>query len=303
MLPLFFSYFNHRHQKQKLFLMSKSLFISCAFIGFLTGLENWLYAYSLYDLPVSTSSILISTQLAFTAIFAFLLVKQKFNAYSVNAVMLLIFGSMMLGLNSKGDKPQGETKKDYALGFFMTLGAAGLYGLILPLIELSQMKYEMVREKVSYTLVMEMQLVMGFFGTVFSMVGMIANNDFNVIPREAREFGLGETGYYLVLLACAILFQCFFLGTIGAVFYGSALLAGVVMAVLIPVTEVLAVAFFHESFSGGKGVALALSLWGFVSYFYGEIRAKNAKENVNENTVIFSTSSLDGQPRPSQNSH
>lgn len=96
------------------------------------------------------------------------------------------------------------------------------------------------------------------------------------IPGEAREFDLGRSGYYLLLAGSAATYQCFFLGTIGAVFFGSALLAGVVMTVLIPVTEVLAVVFFHEPFNGTKGVALALSLWGFVSYFYGEVQTSKA---------------------------
>lgn len=83
------------------------------------------------------------------------------------------------------------------------------------------------------------------------------------------------------------MFQCFFLGTVGAIFYGSSLLAGVILAVLLPITEVLAVAFFSEPFSSGKGVALGLSLWGFASYFYGEmIKAKKARENVNGTTEI-----------------
>jgi drug/metabolite transporter (DMT)-like permease len=94
------------------------------------------------------------------------------------------------------------------------------------------------------------------------------------IPREAQEFGLGKVGYYVLLAGSVTIYQFFFLGTIGAIFYGSALLAGVIMTVIIPVTEVLAVLFFHEPFSGTKGVALALSLWGFASYLYGEVRAK-----------------------------
>ncbi|KAJ1700552.1 hypothetical protein LUZ63_000331 [Rhynchospora breviuscula] len=279
LIPLFVSYMKSRDKK--LPLMSPSLFISCAFIGILTGLDDWLYAYGISYLPVSTSSILISTQLAFTALFAFLLVRQRFTPYSVNAVVLLVIGAAMLGINSSGDKPEGESKEKYYLGFFMTIGAAVLYGLVLPLVELSQMKYEKVQVPVCYTLVLEMQLVMGFFGTAFSTVGMIVNKDFTAIHREARDFELGEARYYIVLVGSAIMYQCFFLGTVGAIFYGSALLAGVIMTVLIPVTEVLAVVFFSEPFSSGKGVALALSLWGFVSYFYGEIKGKKARETVN----------------------
>ena len=90
-------------------------------------------------------------------------------------------------------------------------------------------------------------------------------------------FSIELVGRSLVL---AILWQFFFLGTVGAIFYGSALLAGIIMAVLIPVTEVLAVVFFHEPFSGGKGVALALALWGFASYFYGEFLESKKKNPV-----------------------
>ena len=94
------------------------------------------------------------------------------------------------------------------------------------------------------------------------------------IPGEARQSELGQPGYYLLLVGTAAVYQCFCLGIIGAIYYGSALLAGVIITVLLPVTEVLAVVFFHEPFSGTKGVALGLSLWGLASYFYGEVRNK-----------------------------
>uniref|UniRef100_R7WFZ7 Probable purine permease n=1 Tax=Aegilops tauschii TaxID=37682 RepID=R7WFZ7_AEGTA len=258
-----------------LFLMSPRLLAATVAVGLRTGLDDLLYAYGLAYLPVSTSSILISTQLAFTAAFALLLVRQRFTAFSVNAVVLLSVGAAMLGMNAGGDRPAGVTRAQYYAGFGMTLGAAALYGLMLPVMELSQARHAArTGAAVTYILVMEMQIVIGFTATAFSAIGMLVNNDFHAIPREAREFGLGQIGYYLLLAASAIVYQFFFLGTIGAIFYGSALLAGVIMTVLIPVTEVLAVLFFHEPFNGTKGVALALSLWGFVSYLYGEIRAK-----------------------------
>jgi drug/metabolite transporter (DMT)-like permease len=104
-----------------------------------------------------------------------------------------------------------------------------------------------------------------------------------VIPREAQEFGLGKTSYYALLVGSTLMYQLFSLGMNGAIIYGSALLGGVIMTVLIPVTEVLAVLFFHEPFTGIKGIAVALSVWGFVSYFYGEIRthAEQSKKSSN----------------------
>lgn len=123
--------------------------------------------------------------------------------------------------------------------------------------------------------------------------GRITINQMQAIPGEAREFGLGQVGYYLLLAGSATVYQFFFLGTIGAIFYGSALLAGVIMTVLIPVTEVLAVMFFHEPFNGTKGIALALSLWGFVSYLYGEVRAKAHKSESDKPPNTVHTEHLD----------
>ena len=94
-----------------------------------------------------------------------------------------------------------------------------------------------------------------------------------MIPREARNFGLGESTYYVVVLVVsAIMWQAFFLGAIGVIFCASSLLSGILIAVLLLLTEVLAVVFYKEKFQAEKGVSLVLSLWGFVSYFYGEIR-------------------------------
>ena len=92
--------------------------------------------------------------------------------------------------------------------------------------------------------------------------------------------GLGETKYYVVLVFSAIIWQTFFVGAMGVIFYASSLLSGIVIAVLLPPTEILAVIFFRESFTAEKGVSLVLSLWGFVSYFYGEIKHSKKKQQI-----------------------
>lgn len=93
-----------------------------------------------------------------------------------------------------------------------------------------------------------------------------------VIGREAREFGLGESKYYGLVVATGIIWQCFFVGAVGVIYCSSSLLSGIVISVTLPITEVLAVIFYKEKFTSEKGVSLVLSLWGFVSYFYGEIK-------------------------------
>ncbi|PON63417.1 Purine permease [Parasponia andersonii] len=292
LIPLAAAYFHRRRRRlasARLVQMEPFLFLGSAVIGLATGFDDYLYAYGVARLPVSTSSLIIASQLAFTAGFAFLLVKQRFTSYSVNAVVLLTVGGAVLALHTSGDRPKGESEKDYVVGFLMTVAAAVLYGFILPLVELM---YKKAKQRITYSLVLEIQLVMCFFATLFCTVGMLVNKDFKAIPREARKFELGETTYYVVLVLSAIIWQGFFLGAIGVIFCASSLLSGIVIAVLLPVTEILAVIFYKENFQAEKGVSLALSLWGFVSYFYGEIKQskKIKKERDNKQPTKSSSS-------------
>ncbi|KAF1893304.1 hypothetical protein Lal_00001760 [Lupinus albus] len=276
LLPLTISYIHRRRQTSttsqttttKIVFMKPSLFIPFAFIGSLNGLDSYLYTYGSSRLPVSTSSLIIATQLAFNAVFAFLLVKHKFKAYSINAVVLLTFGSGVLALHSSSDHPAGVSTKQYAIGLVMTLMASLVYGIIMPLVE---MVYKKTKEVITYTLVLEIQLVMSLFAALFSTIGMIIDNDYKVISREAKQFDLGEAIYYVVLMA-------YLLGAIGVVFCASSLLSGIIIAVSLPITQILAIIFYKESFQVEKGVALLLSVWGFTSYFYGEFKqAKKLK--------------------------
>jgi drug/metabolite transporter (DMT)-like permease len=159
------------------------ILLAAAGLGLIAGLDNLLYAWGLEFLPVSTSAILVSTQLAFTVLFAFLVVRQRLTVATANAVALLTAGAVVLGLHVSADRPAGVTGSQYWLGFALTLGAAVLYGLFLPLVELT---YRCAAAgggggcAVTYALVVEMQLVIGFVATAFCTVGMIVNKDFQV---------------------------------------------------------------------------------------------------------------------------
>ncbi|XP_021905269.1 purine permease 3-like isoform X2 [Carica papaya] len=303
--PLTVAYFRRRKnqppissspsQKTHFFTIKPRLFMASAGIGILTGLDCYLYSYGVSKLPVSTSSLIVATQLVFTAMFAFLLVKQKFTFYSVNAVALLTVATGVLAMHTNSDKPKNVSNRGYILGFLMTLAASVLYGLMMPLVELAYMK---ARQKITFALVLETQLVMCLFATGFCTVGMLANNDFKVIPREAREFELGETKYYVVVVFSAIIWQFNFLGAIGVIFYGSSLLSGVILTVLLPISEILAVIVYKEKFQVEKGVSLALSLWGFISYFYGDM--KDEKIHSQNQTQQSSTSEIQTQLKNSE---
>ncbi|KAL1100540.1 hypothetical protein V6Z11_D05G236800 [Gossypium hirsutum] len=251
--------------ENKLFYMERPLFLAAIVLGIITGIDNYFYSYGLSRLPISTSSLIIASQLAFTAGFDFLLVKQKFTAYSINAVFLLTIGAGVLALHSSSDRPANEPNREYITGFVMTLAASALYGFILPLVELT---YKKAKQEISYA-----QLVMCLVATAFGTVGMLINNDFKVVGREAREFELGETKYYVVVIS---------------IFCASSLLSGIVVLFLLPVTELLAVIFFNETFQAEKGVSLALSLGSFLSYFYGDIK-QSKRKNPDPKTEITSS--------------
>lgn len=285
LIPLTVSYIYRKRTAKKtvkVFYMTPFLFASAAGLGILTGFDDFMYASGVARLPTSTSVLIISTQLAFTAGFAFLIVKQKFTPFSINAVALLTVGAVVLALHTSSDRPKGESGGEYLIGFLMTLGASALYGFVLPMVELT---YKKSKRKMTYTLVVEMQMVISFFATAVCIIGMLINKDFQAIPKEARAYALGEGMYYVVLVLCALMWQLFFLGAVGVIFSASSLLSGVIIAVGMPLTESLAVAFFGEKFTAEKGISLALSLWGFVSYFYGEIQDnKKAKETTQSET-------------------
>ncbi|XP_009605309.1 purine permease 1-like [Nicotiana tomentosiformis] len=289
LIPLAILYFYRRKSEganAKFCLITPQIFIVSFVIGVGTGIDNFLYSWGGSKLPVSTSSLLLAAQLGFTAVGAFFIVKLKFTPYSINAVILLTVGAVLLGIRSNGDKPEGVTSKAYVLGFIMTLLAAALYGVILPSIELIYLK---AKQAITVTLVLEIQIVMCFAATAFCTIGMVANKDFQAISREANQFNLEEARYYTVIVWTAIIWQCFFVGAVGVIYCSSALMSGVIIAVLLPVTEVLAIVFFSEKFSGEKGVSLFLSLWGFVSYFYGEFKQMKKQKNKSSDTEMTTT--------------
>ncbi|KAH0683762.1 hypothetical protein KY289_021514 [Solanum tuberosum] len=264
------------------FYITRQEFTSSAALGILVGLAGYLYAWGPAKLPVSTSTVIYAAQLGFTVVFAFLIVKQKLTAYSVNAVVLLIVGAGTLALRAECDRPEGESTKQYVLGFVMTLLAAASTGLALPLLELIYIK---AKKNVTYIMILEIQMILNIFGSAFCTVGMIVNKDFQAISREANQFELGKSKYYLVLVWSAIIWQFSTLGIVGVVQYGSSLLCGILIALLLPLTELLGLILYHETFQVTKGLAIFLSLWGFVSYFYGEMKQSKKNKKKEENPI------------------
>ena len=256
-------------------LLPPRLVGAAAVLGVLYAAACFAYSLGLQALPLSTSSLLLATQLAFNAIAAVLFAGLRFTPFSANAVVLLTIGPAVLGVGPGAGKVAGESSRAYWTGFCEAIAAAALAGLVLPLVEVAMARYgrrtgPAARVPPPYVTVMQMQAVMGAAGTVVCLLGMAIKSDFQALPREAATFGLGRTNYYLVLIWDAVSWQLLNLGIMGLITCASSLLAGIMIAVLLPLSQVLSVIFLHEKFDGPKGIALVLSLWGFASYLYGE---------------------------------
>ncbi|KAF8776125.1 hypothetical protein HU200_003811 [Digitaria exilis] len=268
-------------------LLPRRLTSAVAILGVAFVVACFAYSLGSQAVPLSTSSLLQAIQLTSTAFSAFLFAGLRFTPFSVNAIVLLTVGSAVLGVGPSSERTAGEGSSAYWTGFFECMASAALLGFVLPLVEVAMSKYgrrsggggAAAREAPpSYATVMQIQVVMGVTGTAVCLIGMAIAEDFQAMPREAAMFGLGETSYYVVLIFGAVSFQLFNLGTMGLIICSSSLLAGIMVALVLPLSEVLAVIFLREKFDGVKGIALVLSLWGFVSYLYGEREHKKVAE-------------------------
>lgn len=179
-LPISISYIKKKKKitNNNSFFVTPKLILASAILGILLGICSYLYTFGMSYLPVSISSLLSSTSLAFTAIFAYFIVKHKFTDYSVNAVVLMMLGSIILGLHMNGDRPIGESNRQYVLGFVMTLVGAAIHGFVNAGVEYSHVKAGVV---VTFDIVMQMQFLISMFSALFCIIAMIINRDFQVI--------------------------------------------------------------------------------------------------------------------------
>eukprot|EP01018_Ginkgo_biloba_P023848 Gb_32685 [translate_table: standard] len=282
-VPLYFTY--NRQSLSPYASFTPKLFLICCGIGILMGLDNLLYAWGISYLSVSTSNLLLSSQLAFNSVFAFLLVRQKFSSYTINSIVLLTFSSVLLAFTSDKDRPKGVNRGQYVIGFLTTVGAAALYGLVICLLELI---YSSVKCKMTYTLVVEMQVIISATATTLSGVGMLINRDFQAIHREARAFHVGDLNYYMTIVWTAISWQLFFVGTAGMIFLTTSLVSCILMTALLPISLIASVILFHDNFNGEKALAMLLCIWGFASYVYGEYKSTTQQQPPNLEADLLS---------------
>ncbi|KAM6552402.1 hypothetical protein CsatB_002210 [Cannabis sativa] len=269
LIPIFLPYYLFNTTTRKPFTrFTPNLLFLSLLIGLLLGLNNLLFSYGNSFLPVSTSALLLSSQLAFTLVLSVLIVKQKITFSNLNCVVLLVTSSVLLALSSSHDKPESTTRSQYFAGFFCTVGAGLLFALYLPVME------RVYRKVYCYAMVMEMQLVMELAATALATAGMAGKGGFEDMVTESRGgpvegFDKGTTAYWLTVGFNVVTWQLCFMGTAGMVFLTSSLTGGICMTALMTMNVIGGVVVYGDEFGGSKAVSAVLSVWGFCSYVYG----------------------------------
>ncbi|PWA49453.1 purine permease [Artemisia annua] len=194
--------------------------------------DNMLYFVGLLYLSASTYSLICATQLAFNAVFSFFINSQKLTALIFNSVVVLSLSASLLAVNDDSDKPSGVTNGKYSLSFVATLGASGLYALLLSTI----------------------------YATYISKVV-----SWKTLGDEMGSFGKGGLTYVMTVWT-AVSWQVCFVGVVGLVFVVSSLFSNVISPLSLALTPLAAVAVFHDK--GVKIFAMLLGFWGFCTYIY-----------------------------------
>ncbi|GMN67103.1 hypothetical protein TIFTF001_036166 [Ficus carica] len=280
--PIFLPFYLFKTTQRKPFShFTPRIFTLSIVIGLLLGLNNLLFSLGNSYLPVSTSSLLLSSQLAFTLILSVIIVKQKITFSNLNCVVLLVTSSFLLALGSNHDKPEDLTKTNYFLGFVSTVGAGLLFALYLPVME------KIYREVYCYAMVVEMQVVMEVAATVLATIGMAVEGGFSDMRKESlKAFDKGPAGYWISVFSNVVTWQLCFVGTAGMVFMTTSLTGGICMTALMAVNVLGGVVVYGDKFGGVKAVSTVLTLWGFSSYVYGMyIKTSTDPEETDHHTI------------------
>ncbi|XP_042504546.1 probable purine permease 11 [Macadamia integrifolia] len=286
-LLIYFSYKpsipNHNSTSNKKSPSIITLVLLYTSLGILSAGDNLMYAYGLLYLPVSTYALVCATQLAFNALFSYFINSLKFTPILLNSVVILTISASLLALHAESNGTTGVTKVQYAIGFLCTLGASALFSLLL---SVTQLLFEKVLKKKTFSVILEMQVYPSIAATCVCLVGLFASREWWSLKGEMEQ--IGKVSYVMILVWTAVAWQVFNVGALSLIFEVSSLFSNVISTMTLPIVPIFGVIFFHDKMDGVKMVSLILAIWGFISYMYqnylDDLKSKATRTEANESS-------------------
>ncbi|KAL2322806.1 hypothetical protein Fmac_027185 [Flemingia macrophylla] len=278
---------NSIHPNQPSASMLAFIYVS---IGLLVALDCYLYSVGLWYLPVSTFSLICSSQLAFNAFFSYFLNSLKFTPYIINSLVLLTISSTLLVFQNDSSDSTQVSRRKFVIGFISTIGASAGYGLWL---SLTQLVFEKVMKRETIKVILDMIIYTYFVATCATLVGLFASGEWSGLKKEMKEYEMGKASYFLTLTFTTILWQLFTIGCVGLISEVSSLFSNAISVLGVPVVPILAVIFFHDKMHGIKAISMVLAIWGIISYVYQQYLDDTKPENRNTNVVPKTSSPIE----------
>ncbi|XP_048594677.1 probable purine permease 8 [Brassica napus] len=235
--------------------------------GLLVSANSYMSSVGLLYLPVSTFSLILASQLAFTAFFSYFLNSQKFTPFIVNSLFLLTISSALLVVNT--DESQSTTnvssRVKYVIGIICTIGASAGIGLLLSLVQLILRK---VLKNHTVSTVMDLVAYQSLVASCVVLIGLFASGEWKTLTSEMENYKLGKAPYAITLASIAISWQVYTIGVVGLIFESSSVFSNSITAVGLPIVPVVAVIVFGDKMNTSKIFSIILAIWGFISFVY-----------------------------------
>ncbi|KAL1200694.1 putative purine permease 8 [Cardamine amara subsp. amara] len=233
--------------------------------GLLVSANSYMSSVGLIYLPVSTFSLILASQLAFTAFFSYFLNSQKFTPFIVNSLFLLTISSALLVVNTESQNTAKVSRVKYVIGIICTIGASAGIGLLLSLVQLILRK---VLKKNTFSTVTDLVAYQSFVASCVVLIGLFASGEWKTLTSEMENYKLGKAPYIMTLTSIAISWQVYTIGVVGLIFESSSVFSNSITAVGLPIVPVVAVIVFHDKMNSPKIFSIILAIWGFISFVY-----------------------------------
>ncbi|KAL2322944.1 hypothetical protein Fmac_027323 [Flemingia macrophylla] len=259
----------------------------CSFylaFGLMMAAMNLLYTYGISYLPLSTFTLVCTSQLGFNAIFTFFINSQKFTALIFNSIVVLTLSIALIALNTESEDTKHHPKEKQIIGFFCALAASATFSLHHSLL---QVYFKEVVKTETLSVVLNMNFYPMLIATFSGLVGLVVSGDWKKLQTEMKEFENGKVSYVMTLVWIAVTWQLAFVGMLGLIFEVSSLFSIVIGNMELSITPILAVMVFGDKIYGVKVIAFLLAIWGFLSYVYQHyLDDQKTKKNISNGPEV-----------------